>query len=199
MMPYSAKLQAFVETLLARHSTSKEMNLQLILGETEIVVISQTADHRQVRLNHFIVMYQGRLVKDLEIAFFVDDEGHWIPYVYYRPPTDHRICGAIDTRYPKLVIENPWYQRAVASQCDLWAIRLRNQAWLEEGKLLSSVGMEFEGELLWPTPTVDEPDGEQLEQWIMAGVCEATDGCMVKLDETCSHGHPSWLLRMGWR
>lgn len=198
MTPYSAKLQLFVEELLARHSASPgELQLQWLLEDKEVLVISQTADRRQVRLSRFVVMRQRPPIKDLEIVFFIDEQGHWIPYQYDRPPTDHQVCGVIDMRYLKLIIDNPAYQRALASQCDLWATRLHNQGWLEYGELLSTAGMESDGLFLWPIPTVEEPDEDQLEAWMMDDVCEATDGCLVEPDGTCPHGHPSWLLRMG--
>jgi len=43
-----------------------------------------------------------------------------------------------------------------------------------------------------PRPTVD-----QLEEWMVDGVCEATDGCIVEPDGRCEHGHSSWMLRLG--
>ena len=50
----------------------------------------------------------------------------------------------------------------------------------------------------YPTPTVDAPDMfELLEGSLLDSGCEATDGCWVEPDGICSHGHPSWLLRMG--
>ena len=51
----------------------------------------------------------------------------------------------------------------------------------------------------WPEPTTEKPDLEMLEDWIKEdGGCEATDGCWVEPDGVCQHGHPSWLLRLGW-
>ena len=47
----------------------------------------------------------------------------------------------------------------------------------------------------WPKPMMSEPDLEQLMRWLFADVCEATDGCVVKPDGVCPHGHPSWVLR----
>ena len=47
----------------------------------------------------------------------------------------------------------------------------------------------------WPQPTTPEPDLAQLMEWLFADGCEATDGCTVKRDGICPHGHPSWLLR----
>ena len=43
-----------------------------------------------------------------------------------------------------------------------------------------------------------EPSQAQLEQWLFAGVVEATDGCRVEPDGTCQHGHQSWLLELGY-
>ena len=50
---------------------------------------------------------------------------------------------------------------------------------------------------LWPEPTTPQPDFETLEAWFWDGCCEATDGCLVEPDGRCSHGHPSWLLKLG--
>lgn len=50
----------------------------------------------------------------------------------------------------------------------------------------------------WPTPEVDRPSMDELEQAALDGVCEASDGCDVEPDGVCPHGHPSWLLRLGF-
>ena len=42
-----------------------------------------------------------------------------------------------------------------------------------------------------------QPDDETLMEWLEDGAAEATDGCIVELDGTCSHGKPSWLLILG--
>lgn len=50
----------------------------------------------------------------------------------------------------------------------------------------------------WPAPTTSAPDLPLLVQWLWEEEsCEATDGCWVKADGCCPHGHPSWLLRLG--
>ena len=46
-------------------------------------------------------------------------------------------------------------------------------------------------------PSLNAPSLEQLEQWLMDGICEATDGCIVEPDGTCPHGCSSWLLELG--
>ena len=45
--------------------------------------------------------------------------------------------------------------------------------------------------------TQNAPSIEQLEEWLMDGICEATDGCIVEPDGTCPHGCNSWLLELG--
>lgn len=50
----------------------------------------------------------------------------------------------------------------------------------------------------YPTPTVETPDKiDIMEQFNEDGSCEATDGCRTDADNTCEHGHPSWLLLWG--
>lgn len=49
----------------------------------------------------------------------------------------------------------------------------------------------------YPIPTMEEPDEEQLEEWVYDSVCDATDGCTVEPDGVCPHGYPSWLLYLG--
>ena len=49
----------------------------------------------------------------------------------------------------------------------------------------------------WPEPTVEEPDMEQLQEWLMDSICEATDGCEIEHDGVCKHGHPSWFRYLG--
>lgn len=50
----------------------------------------------------------------------------------------------------------------------------------------------------YPEPETDEPDLAQIMEWESEGSCEATDGCMVEPDGWCEHGHPSWMLRLGY-
>jgi len=65
---------------------------------------------------------------------------------------------------------------------------------LEE--MISDIRQEL-GIKQWPEPTVEPPDLETLQEWLLDSICEATDGCIVEHDGRCSHGHPSWFLRLG--
>lgn len=47
------------------------------------------------------------------------------------------------------------------------------------------------------TPTEKEPSNEQMMDWEMDGVWEATDGCRVEPDGKCPHGHVSWGRYLG--
>jgi hypothetical protein len=49
----------------------------------------------------------------------------------------------------------------------------------------------------WPTAIDPTPTMEQLEEWVMDSIVDATDGCQVEPDGVCEHGHPSWLLKLG--
>ncbi len=41
-----------------------------------------------------------------------------------------------------------------------------------------------------------EPSIEQLDQWMLDGMCEADcpHKCLVELDGTCEHGNNSWFI-----
>lgn len=50
----------------------------------------------------------------------------------------------------------------------------------------------------WPEPTKPHPSLSDLNHWTFDSVCDATDGCRVEPDGICEHGHPSWLLYLGY-
>lgn len=50
----------------------------------------------------------------------------------------------------------------------------------------------------YPKPETEKPTQKELEYWSYDGVAEATDGCEVEPDGICPHGHPSWLLKLGY-
>lgn len=42
-----------------------------------------------------------------------------------------------------------------------------------------------------------QPAYDMLEMWMMEGICETPDGCIVEPDGVCEHGLESWLLLLG--
>jgi hypothetical protein len=42
------------------------------------------------------------------------------------------------------------------------------------------------------------PSLATLKQWTSDCVARATDGCRVEPDGVCDHGHPSWMLALGY-
>lgn len=46
-------------------------------------------------------------------------------------------------------------------------------------------------------PTIDEPSENELIDMVLSGTAIATDGCSIEIDNTCPHGHTSWLAYLG--
>jgi hypothetical protein len=55
----------------------------------------------------------------------------------------------------------------------------------------------------YPHPTVSAPSEDAVADMLEAAVMdtethfETSDGCAVESDGTCTHGHPTWLVRFG--
>lgn len=49
----------------------------------------------------------------------------------------------------------------------------------------------------YPDPLEPQPGLDELEEYVLDGICPATDGCDVEPDGVCPHGHPSWLIALG--
>ena len=55
-----------------------------------------------------------------------------------------------------------------------------------------------------PAPTAARPEAAKLALWarqVKAGerrMTTATDGCRVTWNRACKHGHPSWLVHLGY-
>lgn len=51
----------------------------------------------------------------------------------------------------------------------------------------------------WPEPTTEEPSIDELRDVILdREYPTATDGCVIEPDGVCEHGHPSWMLKLGY-
>ena len=67
-----------------------------------------------------------------------------------------------------------------------------------EGNTPEKWDEEAKDELLSDNPPERErPADEQIEEWLIDGVAEATDGCIVEPDGICPHGKSSWLIELG--
>jgi hypothetical protein len=197
-MNCSPALQEMLARLLARYRLDpSERQILLKLEGGDQLVIAEEEDGRRVRFGRYVAV-GGRIpLKDTEVLFSVSEEGHWIPYELYRDATGPKVYGRVHAARHTLTIVDPSNQEALAAYCDIWAFRLRDQGRLQRAAKLDAIGLEPAGPFLWPEPTVEEPDEEQLEEWMLDDVCEATDGCLTEPDGVCPHGHPSWLLRLG--
>ena len=47
-------------------------------------------------------------------------------------------------------------------------------------------------------PTTKEPSVKTMARWSELGKAKATDGCWTDEDGTCPHGHPSWIVKLGY-
>lgn len=197
-MMHSPALQHLLEQLLVRYRADpNERQLRLRLEGSDQLVIAEEQSAQRVRFGRYLSVGGRVPLKDLEILFFVSEDGHWIPYELYRDVAGQRVYGQVDTARRRLTIVDPPNQRALRDYCDIWAFRLRDQGWLQRATALDAHGLVLEGPFLWPEPTVPEPDEGQVEEWMFDDICEATDGCFTEPDGVCPHGHPSWLLRLG--
>lgn len=199
-MLHSPALQQVLEQLLARYRLDpSERRLCLTQEGGDQLLIEELPENKCIRFSRYIAPAGRVPIKDLEIVFFVSPQGRWIPYEMYRDTPGRHTWGSVDGVKRTLTISDPLHQAALRDACDIWAFRLRDQAWLQHATKLDASGLVVEGPFLWPEPTVPQPDLETLEEWMVEdGGCEATDGCWLEVDGMCPHGHPAWLLRLGW-
>jgi hypothetical protein len=51
----------------------------------------------------------------------------------------------------------------------------------------------------YPTSTAKEPSVDELYSMMVGMIdTETTDGCTAEPDGVCEHGHPSWLIVLGY-
>lgn len=197
-MVYSPVLQQLLEQLLARYRRDPAARRLCLTQEGgDRLLIEEERARRQVRFSRYIAPARRRPIKDLEIVFHVSPEGHWLPYGLYRDTVGRQTWGRVDEIQHTLTITDPLHQTALRDVCDIWAFRLRDQEWLQHATPIDAASLEVPGPFAWPEPTMEEPDDEQLEEWMIDDVCEATDGCVVEPDGVCPHGYPSWLIQLG--
>lgn len=191
------QLAKYVRELWERHDVDHAnygSRLVLTINDGgDMLIIEEREGHRVVSIRYMSLTPDGRRFCELEILVYVDLEGHWFPYSIFRPTTGEKAYAEVDAGKERITVVDAINQQALAHYCDGWSFHLREQGWLEQGINPIDPGSKKR----WPTPTVEAPDMETLEEWVWDSICEATDGCVVEPDAVCEHGHPSWLLRLG--
>lgn len=171
------------------------IRLVLVMRGHGILQIAELIKHRQMSVCYVLFNAQGQPVPEPEIFFYLDVQGHWIPYEFRRITAGHRAFAIFDPGSEQLIVTDVANQAELARYTDLWADVLREQGWLAHAqKYPGAAVMLPHADVLWDRC----PDLETLMQWVEAdGGCEATDGCWVEPDGTCEHGCKSWLLELG--
>lgn len=171
------------------------IRLVLVMRGHGILQITELFKHRQMSVCYVLFNAEGEPVPEPEIYFYLDTQGHWIPYEFRRITAGHRAFAIFDPGNEQLIVTDASNQAELARYTDLWADVLREQGWLEHAqKPTEACVMLPHSDVLWES----SPDLATLMQWIEEdGGCEATDGCWVEPDGTCEHGCKSWLLELG--
>lgn len=171
------------------------IRLVLVMRGHGILQITELFKHRQMSVCYVLFNAEGEPVPEPEIFFYLDVQGHWIPYEFRRITAGHRAFAIFDPVSEQLIVTDVANQTELARYTDLWADVLREQGWLEHAqKPIEACVMLPHSDLLWKRC----PDLATLMQWIEEdGGCEATDGCWVEPDGICEHGCKSWLLELG--
>lgn len=203
------KMKHVIETLAKLHEidlTQKGAHFRLDMPGYDRLCVENIGLNR-VAVTHYFEQ-NGDLVQDPEVVFFVGDENlGWVPIGVTQVIGGWRTYARVAPDGSKIVAYRKAAQASLADFAEMWAQNIEDQGWLEDG-IKHSSGTD-EGTVAeekpsssnsrWPEPTVEQPDFETLEQWMWEdGCCEATDGCMIEPDGVCQHGHPSWLLRLGF-
>ena len=195
----STLMAEFVVELLARHelhALTAGQRLEVTMDQRAFLSLEQIDPHL-LRMAYQTPRVTGESASELEIRFFLDPHGGWIPFAISRPDSGNREWGDYDPATAQLVVTDAHNQEALAAYCDAWTFHLREQGWLINSQRVDHSPSRTKKRVVWPKPTTDEPDLETLEEWMWDGMCEATDSCIVEPDGVCPHGHPSWLLRLG--
>jgi hypothetical protein len=190
-------LARVVQQLRAVHHVTTSARFRLQLATGDVLQVEEHPVPRRVLLTYFTGDPAGAVAPDLELVCGLNAQGRWIPLEFMRRSTGRHLYGQLDGD-GHLRVTDIANQQALARYCDVWAFHLVDQGWLEATLVVEDLPSGASAPR-WPTPTTPEPGVETLEAWLWEdGGCEATDGCWVELDGRCPHGHPSWLLRLGW-
>jgi hypothetical protein len=196
------KMQKMIQQIAERHQcslTTVGSKLRLKMVHYDPLVITVLGAHL-ISVAHLYEPAGHDPLGDPEITFFTKHEV-WIPLDVMQLMGGYRAYAVLTPDLQEISLVAPDSQADLADFAEIWAQNIEDQGWLEHGQkqdLPTSHEPPHDGKpSRWPDPTTEEPDWETLEDWIMDGDCEATDGCFIEPDGVCPHGHPSWLLKLG--
>ena len=191
-------LRRVVHYLWECHREPGEMRIRLEHPNRDQLHVEEAVETSQVFVRYFAKGTTGELVKQTEVVCYIAQHGEWLPMERYlaNGGTTIYAVGLVKGESVKLFpMDN---QHEGAGFCDAWALRLLEEGWLAIAAKLKPLAARLPARPQWPEPTTPAPDLETIEEWMWEdGGCEATDACWVEPDGVCSHGHPSWLLRLG--
>lgn len=197
------KMKEVIEALAQRHGidlTRRGAYFRLDMPGFDRLSVEHYSFSR-IAVAHYFEQ-NGDLVPDPEVVFFVGDENlGWVPIEVTQVIGGWRAYAQLSSDGSQIVSYNKERQGSLAEFAEMWARNIELQEWLEHGVKYTppSQASPSTSRPKWPEPTVEEPDFDTLEDWMWEdGGCEATDGCWIEPDGVCHHGHPSWLLRLGF-
>jgi hypothetical protein len=198
-MKPSPKMQEVISAIAAKYGLNMRQqgaHVRLTMPHYDPLVIEVLHEHL-VNVAHLYEPRPDIRIADPAIAFFTGYD-LWVPVEVTQRIGGYRIYATLSDDMGDITGVLPTAQADLADFAEMWAENIVEQRWLEQGMVNIAAKIGVDGERRWPEPTVDDPDEDQVEAWLMdVELCEATDGCIVEVDGICPHGHPSWLRRMG--
>lgn len=159
-----------------------EMTIRLTNYKEDELHTEVSVGDLRVSIRYFAKQPTGELVKQMEAACFILRHGEWIPLALNMDGTAN-VYGTSDPETGQVTILDEQGQAAVASLCDVWALRLLEEGFLASAARLNPLTIEPIRHLQWPEPTTDTPDLETIEEWMWDdNGCETTDGCWCEID-----------------
>lgn len=177
------QMKAVISALAAQHNVDlsrRGVHFHLDLPGFDRLCIERI-DCRRISVAHYFEL-NGDLAPEPDILFWINGAGDWIPVEISQSLTGWRVYARLNDDASAIVQIRPKSQRDLAAFAELWAQNLREQGWLEALTPPNPPPTPHFGVAVWPTPTVEAPDGELLAEWFFDSVCEATDGCPVEPD-----------------
>ncbi|MCB0094183.1 MAG: hypothetical protein KDE50_00880 [Caldilineaceae bacterium] len=197
----SPRLQNLIEEMADRYGldlNDPDAYLRLeMAGRDDSLVIQRVGPH--VSLARYVAK-DGILAPDPDMLFRLEKPAAWpiVEVIYSWQEWSAYVGWAQQQHIP---ISDMSRELLWAHFAKFWAQKLTNEgwAWAATCPERNPARVSVLDPSTWPEPTEPQPDQETLEEWMYdEGGCEATDGCWIEPDSLCPHGHPSWLLALGY-